>query len=141
MKNTISTFCSIILFLCTSYADTNKVITIDESGDEFILYISNQSFEITPIDIEVKIDGIEVAKGKFEVEIQHTYTPFKCSLNKGKHKISVISKKEGVKLEKDFELTDHDIGVVEFWYYPETDYNATPRAFSFNTYKGPLLID
>jgi hypothetical protein len=41
----------------------------------------------------------------------------------------------------EFELTDHDVGVVSYWYYPESRDNPIPRKFEFYTQKGPLMID
>jgi hypothetical protein len=106
----------------------------------FTLFVTNQSFAISPVDVRVEIDGELVVSDYFDVGSQHTFKPFHLSLSKGKHRIRIWSEKGGAELSKEFELKDQDIGVIEYWYYPESHYSPTPRHFSFRTLKGPLQI-
>jgi hypothetical protein len=107
----------------------------------FGLAVSNQSFGISPVDVRVEIDGELVVSDYFRVGSQHTWAGFGLSLSKGKHRIHIWSEKGGVELAKEFEFKDHDLGVIEYWYYPESHYSPTPRHFSFRTQKGPLVIE
>jgi hypothetical protein len=107
----------------------------------FTLFISNQSFAVDPVDVHVEIDGEIVVRDYFRVGTQHTFVPFQMNLTQGKHKIKIWSERGKAELTQEFDLRDQDIGVVEFWYYPDSHYDPTPRSFSFSTRKGPLLID
>ena len=113
---------------------------LDPKG-AFTLYVSNQSFAVNPVDVHVEIDGEIVVRDYFWVETQHTFVPFQMNLAQGPHKIRIWSEKEAVKLTKKFDLKDHDIGIVQFWYYDDSHYDPTPRSFSFSTQKGPLIIE
>jgi len=115
----------------------NKLL--DPNGG-FTLYVSNQSFAIDPIDVRVEIDGELVVSDSFHVGTQHTFVPFKLSLSQGKHTIRIWSVKGKAHLSAEMELTDHDVGVVTYWYYPKSHYSPTPRKFDFRTQKGPLMI-
>ncbi|MHC4712506.1 MAG: hypothetical protein ACYTAN_04440 [Planctomycetota bacterium] len=113
---------------------------MDASGG-FTLWISNQSFAIDPVDVRVEIDGELVVSDYFHVGTQHTYVPFTLALPKGKHRIRTWSVEGNAEFSMEFEIEDHDVGVVTYWYYDESHYSPTPRKFNFHTQKGPLLIE
>ncbi len=113
---------------------------LDPNGN-FTLFVSNQSFEIDPVDVRVEIDGELVVSACFAVGTQHSFVPFVLSLSEGKHQIRIWSKKGDAELSTEFELEDHDVGVITYWYSPRRHYEPTPRHFNFRTQKGPLLID
>jgi len=113
---------------------------LDADGG-FTLFVSNQSFAIDPVDVRVEIDGELVVSDYFHVGDQHHFVPSRLSLLQGKHRIRIWSAKGEAELSTEFELKDHDVGVVTYWYYPESHYNPTPRKFDFSTQKGPLMID
>lgn len=113
---------------------------LDPKG-AFTLFVSNQSFAVDPVDIRVEIDGGLVVSDYFRVGTQHAFVPFQMKLTRGRHEIRIWSEKGKAELTQQFELKDHDIGVVEFWYHPDSHYDPTPRSFGFSTRKGPLLID
>jgi hypothetical protein len=107
----------------------------------FVLAISNQSFANSPVDVRVEIDGELVVSDYFKVGSQHTWAGFRLSLSKGKHRIRIWSEKGGAELAEEFEFKNHDLGVIEYWYYPESHYSPTSRHFSFRTQKSPLIIE
>jgi len=113
---------------------------LDPNGG-FTLYVSNQSFAIDPVDVRVEIDGGLVVSDYFHVGNQHRFVASKLSLPQGKHRIRIWSVKGGTQLSEDFELKGEDVGVVTYWYYPESHYQPTPRKFNFGIQKGPLGID
>jgi hypothetical protein len=89
----------------------------------------------------VEIDGELVVSDYFHVGNQHLYVPFRLSLPQGKHQIRIWSTKGEAELSTEFELKDHDVGVVHYWYYPESQDNPIPQKFEFNIQEGPLMID
>ncbi len=56
-----------------------------DPGGNFVLYVSNQSFYIDPVDIQIWIDGECVVREYFEVGNQHNYRPFVLRLSEGTH--------------------------------------------------------
>lgn len=113
----------------------------DQNGN-FVLYVSNQSSAINPVDIKIYIDAKLAVKKDFYVGTQHSYTSFRFSLSEDKHSIKIESKNGDAILKKVFKITDKHRGIVEYWYYPETHYDPTPRHFTFTFGKDePLLID
>ncbi|MEX1230464.1 MAG: hypothetical protein WEB58_09495 [Planctomycetaceae bacterium] len=112
---------------------------LDPNGN-FMLYVSNQSFEINPVDVRVTIDGELVVSDDFRVGTQHTFVPFTLSLSEERHQVHIWSEKGDAELSKEFELKDHDVGVITFWYYPKSHYTPTPPKFDFHTQKGPFAI-
>ena len=105
-----------------------------------ILYVSNQSFDITPIDITVYIDGQKALKDDFEVGSQHTWVPYGFSLAAGKHTIKAVSKKGDAILEKEFEVKGKHWATLAYWYYPKLRGGAgpTPKSFSFSIEDKPI---
>ena len=110
---------------------------LEDPNGSFHLFISNQSFAITPVDIQVSIDGIPVVQKDFEVGDQHNWQGFVFKLASGQHKIVVTSLKGKATLEKTFEMPDKLSGVLDYWYYPKGE-GGTPRSFSFEVLKGPV---
>ena len=107
----------------------------------FFLSITNQSFAIDPVDVRVEIDGELVVSDYFHVGDQHRYVSSRLSLPPGKHRIRIWSAKGEAELSTEFELKDHDSGVVAYSYDPKPHDKPTPRKFEFRTQKGPLMID
>ena len=124
-----------------SHSSFESVI-IDPNGN-FRLYVSNQSFAISPVGIKVFIDGKRVVDGSFEVGSQHTIEEFVLKLSPGRHKIAAESSKGQAKLEQDFEVTDKTWAALAFWYYPKMVGGAgpCPRQFTFEVSKEPMIFD
>ena len=108
---------------------------LDPQGN-FVLFITNQSFAISPVDITVVVDGEKVLTFEFHCRGQHKWYPFGLDLAPGKHTIELRSKRGGAKLEKEFEVTNQKYGVVCYWFYPEAigGAPATPRELKFDVY-------
>jgi hypothetical protein len=113
----------------------------DENGN-FALHVSSQSFAIDPVDIKIYIDDKIAVNQDFYVGTQHTYVSYRFSLSNGQHNIKIESKKGDATFEENFDIIDKHSGVVEYWYYPETYYDPTPKHFTFRFGEDkPLLID
>ncbi|TET31589.1 MAG: hypothetical protein E3J72_22000 [Planctomycetota bacterium] len=95
-----------------------KTIPSDPDGN-FALQVSNQSFAIDPVDIEIRIDGRLAVRDDFCVDDQHSRVRFTFNIKPGRHKIEAVSKKGEAKFEKEFEITKkRHWAVIDYWYYP-----------------------
>jgi len=111
-------------------------------GGNFVLYVSDQSFNITPVDIKVYIDGRLAVDDEFDVGIQHSWYPFSFQLANGTHMIKAVSVKGEATLERAFNVTGRNWAVVQYWYYPEMagGTGPTPRHFSFDIQDTQILF-
>ena len=130
----------ICLFLtgCNDFSDNTNTeiqeLSEDKNGN-FILYVSNQSFAINPIDIKIYIDDMIAVNEEFDVGIQHTWKPFQFNLPTGTHKIKIESVIGNSILEKNFDIIDNKHwALAQYWYYPENSGGAdlAPKHFSFD---------
>jgi hypothetical protein len=115
---------------------------LDPSG-QFTLYVSNQSFEISPVDIQVSIDGEVVVREYFEVGNQHSWKTFVLDLSGGTHRIDATSNKGGAELSEAFEVKGNHWAVIDYWYYPKVTGGAgpTPRQFTFMIQDEPIRFE
>lgn len=75
------------------------------------MLISNQSFEIDPVDILIRVDDNLIVDKKFFVENQHTYQTFEISLPKGTHTIYAETKAGNAQLKEEF-VIDEDLWIA-----------------------------
>lgn len=117
----------------------------DPNGN-FILYVSNQSFAVNPVDITIAIDGESAVEADFDVAgghvPQHNWVRHQFALEPGTHTITAASEKGKAALEKQFEITDKHWAVIAYWYYPDNARGATPtpRKFSFIIKDEPIMF-
>jgi hypothetical protein len=136
----------IFLTGCSNFNDnTNiEIQKISEDGNgNFILYVSNQSFAINPIDIKIYIDDMVAVNEDFDVGIQHTWKPFQFNLPTGTHSIKIESIIGDSILEENFDIIDDKHwALVQYWYYPEKldDENLMPKHFSFDIKNEPYFF-
>jgi hypothetical protein len=109
-------------------------------ANNFVLYVSNQSFANDPVDIKIYIDGELIVDQDFYVENQHNWKMFQLTLSKGKHKLKVTSDKGKAGLKKKFEVTGMHWAVVDYWFYPKTHYMPTPKKFTFTISDKPIIF-
>jgi hypothetical protein len=104
----------------------------------FTLYVSNQSFDIKRVDIQIKIDGIVVVSNYFEVGNQHNWKGFLLSLPKGTHTIEIHSDQEDTNLSETFDIKDKHWAVVDFWYASKSRSSPTKKKFTFTIQDRPI---
>ena len=116
----------------------------DENGN-FILYVSNQTDAVDPVDIKIYIDGKKAVDqdfyfGSYPDEIPaHNWQKFQFSLLKGSHQLRVESDKGSARLEKEFEIKDRHWAVIDYWYSPvESKDGLRPRQFTFEIKDKPF---
>ncbi len=131
MNKSILTTIVILSFLilsgCKDEAPKNENV-------DFILYVSNQSYDVSPVDITIYIDDVIVVEGEYEIGDSHNWKSFDFNLLTGKHTIKVESQKGEASLVKNFELTDDMYwAVIDYWQYSEnTDgENTVVKRFSW----------
>jgi len=114
----------------------------NENGN-FILYVGNQSFAISPVDIEIYIDDKQVVADNFDVDNQHTWIKYSFNFEEGGHEIKAISKKGDAVLEKEFEIIDKHWAVIKYGYYPEISGGAgpTPKHLNFSIQNEPIYFE
>jgi hypothetical protein len=112
----------------------------DKTGN-FILYVSNQSFAVNPVDIKVYIDGQVAVEQEFEVGDQHNWQAFHYSLPHGTHQLQVQSQKGQAKLQEEFEVKSRHWAVLDYWFYPDTHYEPTAKHFAFGVSDKPVYFD
>jgi len=83
----------------------------------FTLTVSNQSFDIDPVDILVKIDGKTVIDDEFLVKQQHNYQDFEFDLNPGIHTLYAESIKGKYQLKEKFTIRNELWAWLDFQYY------------------------
>ena len=84
----------------------------------FVLYVSNQSFDAPRVDIRVAIDGRVAVDEEFDVEDQHNWVEFRFRLRKGDHTLTAASRAGEAKGTWTFTVTGRNWAIVEYWYYP-----------------------
>jgi len=99
----------------------------------FILYVSNQSVVINPVDIKITIDSIVYIDQEFEVGDKHNWKEFAIKLEKGPHIIRAESDLADVILEEQFELTnDKHWSVIDYYNAPSRPSNTERFYFEFS---------
>jgi len=103
----------------------------DKDGN-FVLYVSNQSFGVSPVDIRVSIDGKLAIDEAFDVGNQHNWKSFRYNLGKGKHRLAAESVKGAAKFERGLEIEGGNWSVLDYW--------DSPGHFSFHTSDKPIYF-
>lgn len=85
--------------------------------NNFTLTVSNQSFDIDPVDILVKIDGKTVIDDEFLVKQQHNYHHFEFALEPGLHTLYAESTKGKYQLNEEFIIENKLWASIDFVYY------------------------
>ncbi|MFZ0014601.1 MAG: hypothetical protein WAL25_10870, partial [Acidimicrobiia bacterium] len=103
--------------------------TIDPGGPiPFHLYVSNQSFDVDPVDIAVSIDDVPVICQDFEVEGQHNWVLFELGLDPGHHHITASGNHGATTFQEEFDHDGERWAVLDFWHDPDDGFEE----FSFS---------
>jgi hypothetical protein len=103
--------------------------------------VSNQSFDLPTVDVEIEIDGKKAISGDFDVEGQHTWVPFDFAVTPGNHTMKMTTAAGEVTLDKTFVMDDRKWIVVNFWYYAAGSPEPTPPQFSFHLFDEQPLFE
>ena len=105
----------------------------------FSLFISNQSFAMSNVDITVSIDNVPVVDDRFPVADQHSWRGFPLSLSNGVHTLVAVTQTGRTNLQTEFTVNSNHSGLLEFWYHPDKSRDGialTPPSFSFRITQG-----
>jgi hypothetical protein len=116
---------------------TAEETLLQEKDGNFVLYVSNQSFALTPVDVIIHIDGKNAISADFDVGNQHNWTKHTYRLAPGKHKLVARSRKGAARIEKVFEVKEKHWAVVAYWYNPK---EGGKRHFSFHIQDKPVYF-
>lgn len=94
--------------------------TAPETHENVTLLVSNQSFDVNPVDITVAIDGREVVQDELDVQgdqpPQHNWRQYHLRLEDGPHSLDVRSKKGQAQLHTTFDVAGrHTLGIA-YWH-------------------------
>jgi hypothetical protein len=100
-----------------------------------VLYVSNQSFEQSSVDIAIELDGRVAVDGDFAVEDQHNWVEYRLELTPGRHTLSATSDAGGASLTRSFVVRGSTWAVVNYWCCDDRphftfDVSRTPVAFA-----------
>lgn len=96
-----------------------------------MLHVSNQSFDIDPVDIRIKIDGKAVISQDFRVLNQHNWKQFTLRVAPGQHVLTAESTRGGAVLVQSFRVTGKHWAVVDYTYNTKAHGEPTPKRFYF----------
>lgn len=120
---------------------TIELVAGEASTAELQLYVSNQSFEDSPVTIAVTIDGKSIIDDQFHVGSQHSWVPFLLRLSPGEHVLDAVSS-TGATYSTTFEVNETAMryAVLNYWYYPPSSNGSgsTPRSFTFDISDDPI---
>lgn len=138
MMKTKIIFLFIAFLLCSCVAKNHPVIKdmILENNNNFVLYVSNQSFDIKKTDIRVFIDGKQILYKDFSVKNQHYWECYSFNLTSGKHYFLAESLKGGIKIEKEFEIDSKKWALLNFCTIREG--KKEPPYFYFEIFNEPI---
>lgn len=117
--------------------DENLDLSTSDDPVTLHFWISNQSFDIDPVDIAVYIDDQQVVCDSFVVGDQHNWILFDVQLDPGTHELRAIGHDGQVDLIETIDVPDERWAVLDFWFYPEEE----PEHFTFRIQDQPIGFD
>ena len=121
----------------TSFAPKGTQIEASPSGN-FVLYVSDQSFELGHVDITIRIDGKVAVSDRFAVGNEHNWRQYRFQLDPGVHRITAVSHRGRAQLASTFRMKEKLNGVVDYWYSPgnpggrrQLTFEHTPNQIAF----------
>ncbi|MBA2543122.1 MAG: hypothetical protein H0V17_26005 [Deltaproteobacteria bacterium] len=115
---------ALVSFLLVGCAVEPHQVTPAPANPNFTLFVSNQSFEIDRVGIQVDFEGELAVTGDFDVEGQHSWHEFTFALTPDVD-ITLEARAHGDVLQATVKVDDaHDYAVINFW--SADDSSASP---------------
>jgi len=109
------------LGLIYNHYNQDTAESIPQLVNNFILTVSNQSFDIDPVDIVVMIDNKTVIDKEFLVKFQHNYQTFEFDLTPGTHTLYAESLEGKYTLKEEFTIVKELWASLDFEYYEDDE--------------------
>ncbi len=124
-------------------AATSNIPPGASSSGVLILYVSNQSFAINPVEIKVFIDGRKVIDDKFKIRYQRNWRKYQFELARGTHRLRIESTNGDVTWEEPFDITRKQWGVINYWCQPKDAESVVTavRKITFELKSEPFYFD
>lgn len=110
------------------------------TNGNFVLYVSNQSAAMSPVDITIQIDGKTAVATEFVFGEGpaggHKVVHHAFQLAPGKHKITAVSQKGGVRMEGEIEIKDKHWAYLTYRFQKDGE----PKRFTFGIQDGPMVF-
>jgi hypothetical protein len=95
-------------------------VTTQDADVNTTVLVSNQSFDVNPVDVEICIDGRVVVQDMFDVQgdqlPQHNWQQYHLRLDKGSHSLVARSEKGQAQLNTTFEVPDVHTVTIAYWF-------------------------
>jgi hypothetical protein len=99
-----------------------------------VVYVSNQSFDIDPVDIDITLDRKPLIEGDFLVEGQHTWLRFEFDVGSGTHELVAETSAGPASSHRLTTGGATRFVVINFWYYPPGSGDPTGPLFTIDEY-------
>jgi hypothetical protein len=123
-----------------SLGDPRKLANVPANGDVVTLhlYVSNQSFDISPVDIDIWVEDTHVVTGGFDVEGQHNWILFDLNMPSGTNALHAEGMGGSAVIDEAVPVPEERWGVLDFWYYPD---DPTHPMFTWNLSENPVAFN
>lgn len=107
-----------------------------------VLHISNQSKDIDPVDISIKIDDNEVInKQLYYTSNRSNWKEFRINISTGTHTIRAESKIGKTVFEKEITVAGKHWGVLTYGSEQTDTGTSTPKIFIFEFHDKPISLE
>jgi hypothetical protein len=114
----------VVFYGCVSSTAPQFSQEINQAEANFILYVSNQSFDKPKVDISIIIDGKSFVNDTFPCNNQHYWKIYALKLPTGNHVLKATADSGEYKFEKDFKITNKHWAALTFWYKKSRNKNS-----------------
>jgi hypothetical protein len=112
-----------------------------EPDGNLVIYVSNQSVELSSVDIDIRIDGILAIKNNFERKNRHRWQTFRFRIAEGERTLNIKSQIGHASLEKQITISDKLWKAIGY-YYSEARKGGikVEPTFSFDVRHSPIYF-
>ena len=107
----------------------SPTLSQDENGN-FILFVSNQSSEISLVDIRIYIDNELAVNQEFANKGGHNWIKYQFKLKDGNHTLYSTSTNGKARKDTTFTLPKTPYSIIDFWYHSASEGNKEIGEFS-----------
>jgi len=106
-----------------------------------VVWVTNQSYDKSPVDIRVSIDGFPKVVGVYYVGDQHLYSQYELHLPPGRHEMTVSSILGSATGSRTFHVTQSQLWIaIAYWFDKIPNSNQGVGRFEIELSSGPLGI-